>query len=127
MKNQVKYIIVSLYGDKYETDLKGRVVKYSNGLNKENASEDELNTWIIRGVHEIKSFGQLGKLIPLSEAVQIKNFKFKNGKPKYTIEDIDHGSVRIHGNWDVHGIDYIELKQTVYPRSRQFKRWPRGF
>jgi hypothetical protein len=114
MKNQVKYIIYSLCGEKYETDEKGRVIKFSNchrlsnGLSKENATETELNTWIIRGIHEIKPFSQLGKLIPLSEAVQIKTFRFKNNHAKYAIADIDHGTKRVHGNWNFHGVEYIE-------------------
>jgi hypothetical protein len=111
MKNIVKYVIVTQYGDKYETDAEGRVIKFSNGLNLENASKKELNTWIVRGLHEIKPFNQLGRLIPLSEAVHIKEFHFKNGHPKYTLSDIDHGTIRIVGNWNCHGVRFVEINK----------------
>lgn len=34
-----------------------------------------------------------------------KDFMFyKNGKPKFTVKDCDHGTVRVWGNTDYHGI-----------------------
>ena len=102
--NKIKYTIRTKYGNKYELTNKGQVVKYSNGLDKTNASEQELNTWIIMGIRELKPFGNLGSLIPLCEAINIKEFCFKNGNPKYTIQDLDHNTVRIVGNTKVHGI-----------------------
>lgn len=108
MKHHVKYIIRTAYGNKYETDASGRVLRYSNGLDKTNASIADINTWVVRGLHEIKPFCQLGRLIPLSEAVKIKDFRFKNRKPRYTTSDIDHGTVRVQGNCSVHGIVSVE-------------------
>ena len=34
-----------------------------------------------------------------------KDFMFyKNGKPKFTVKDCDHGTIRVWGNTDYHGI-----------------------
>lgn len=107
MKNITKYIIYTPYGNKYEVSKEGYVLKYSNGLNKTGASKNELKSWQVVGIHEIKPFNQLGRLIPLSEAVKIKNFSFKNGKPRYTGADKDNGTYRIWGNWNYHGIKSI--------------------
>ena len=107
--NKIIYKIITPYGGIYETDGKGRVIKCSNGLNKEKSSEKELNSWKITGIREIKPFNNLGMLIPLSEAVKITNFLRKNGNPRYAIEDIDHGTRRIHGNYKYHGVKCIYL------------------
>lgn len=107
MKNVTKYIIATPYGNRYEVTSEGYVIKYSNGLDKSKASVEELKSWQVLGVHEIKPFNQLGKLIPLSEAVNIKDWKFKNGKPRYTGADRDHGTYRVWGNWNYHGIETI--------------------
>jgi hypothetical protein len=107
MKNKIEYIIATPYGNYYELSKEGYVIKYSNGLNKENASVEELKTWQVLGIVEIKPFGHIGRLIPLSEAVNIESFSFKNRKPKYTIVDLDHNTKRIMGNVKYHGVRKI--------------------
>jgi len=107
--NKIKYIISTPYRNYYEIAENGGVVKYSNGLDKTNATEKELLTWQVLGIAELLPFGNLGRTIPLSKAVKIKNFSFKNGKPKYTGVDKDHGTVRVWGNTKYHGIDKVYL------------------
>jgi len=103
-----KYLITTPYGDRYELDELGCVLTYSgNGLDKSNATRLELASWQVLGLVELKPFGNLGQLIPLEEAVKLESTKFKNGKPKYTAMDRDHGTKRIWGNTQVHGIASI--------------------
>jgi hypothetical protein len=103
--NTVKYKVITRYRDVYELSESGAVIKYNgNGLDKSNASETDLNSWIITGLRELKPFGNLGNLISLQDASKLDTFRFKNGNPKYTMQDLDHGTVRIHGNCRVHGV-----------------------
>jgi hypothetical protein len=108
MKNVIAYRIRTKYGSWYETDNRGYVIKCDNGLDKSQAKLHDLMTWQITGIREIRAFGNLGHLIRLDEASHLDNFKFKNGNPRYTIEDIDHGTKRIHGNWKCHGCISVE-------------------
>jgi len=105
--NQIKYKISTPYGDLYQLDEDGYVIKHSNGLDKTKAGKEEIKTWRITGIRELKSFNHLGMLISLSESIKIDNFLFKNGKPKYVIEDIDHGTTRIVGNSQFHGVKSV--------------------
>jgi len=104
MKSKIEYIISTPYGNYYELSKEGYVLKYSNGLNKENANINELKTWQVLGIVELKAFGNIGNIIPLSEAIKIESFSFKNGNPKYTIVDLDHNTMRIAGNTKYHGV-----------------------
>lgn len=111
MKNKIIYKIGTPYGHLYETDKNGYVIKYSNGLNKINGSMNEIKTWQITGLREVLPFNNLGRLIPLKEAAELTDIKRKNGNPRYTLEDIDHGTTRIHGNYTIHGVRFIELNK----------------
>lgn len=107
MKNKIVYKIHTPYGNVYEVSKEGYVLKYTNGLDKTSASIQDLKTWQIIGIEEVLPFNNLGRLIPISEAVNISCFKFKNGNPKYAIIDIDNGTRRIHGNIKYHGVRSI--------------------
>ncbi len=100
------YRITTPYGGWYETDARGYVVRCDNGLDKREASLHDLMSWQITGIREIKPFNHLGDIIRLDEACTLQ-LKRKNGKPRYTLEDVDHGTTRIHGNWNVHGVASI--------------------
>ena len=101
---KVFYKFSTPYGNYGELSKEGYVLKYSNGLDKTKADVRDLKTWQVVGLRELLKFNQLGRLIPLSEAVNIKEFAFKNGNPRYTAEDIDHGTHRVWGNTKYHGI-----------------------
>lgn len=95
----MKYEIRTPYGNYYTLNEKGQVMEYSNGF-KSSGSD----SWKVLGLVELKPFGRIGKLIPLSEAVKITCFTFKNGNPKYTAIDLDHGTRRMWGNVRCHGV-----------------------
>jgi hypothetical protein len=96
------YNILTPYGNRYETDESGRVLAHSNGYRSSGS-----DSWMILGVRRIGPFNHLGPLIPLSQAVNLKDLHFKNGNPRYTIQDLDHGAVRVVGNWNYHGVRAI--------------------
>ena len=102
--HKTKYVLVTPYGNRYELDVEGHVLRYSNGLNRYNATMEELGTWKVAGLRQIGPFNRLGHLIPLAQAVKITDWSFKNGKPRYTAQDLDHGTTRVWGNWNLHGI-----------------------
>lgn len=107
-KRKIVYIITTAYGNRYRLSVEGYVLKYSNGLDKQTASLEELKTWQVMGIRPLEPFGRLGRLIPVSEAAKLKNFRFKNGRPRYTIQDLDHGTIRTVGNARVHGVSIVE-------------------
>jgi len=53
--------------------------------------------WVVRGLAEVLPFGNIGRVQPISDLVG-KDLKFKNGKSKYVLYDIDHGTTRLWGN-----------------------------
>ena len=105
------YRIITNYNKWYETDNRGYVIKHSNGLDKSASNLDNLLDWQIVGIRKVDNFGHLGWLIRLDEAVKLSEEELLhgNGNPKYTIEDLDHGTTRIHGNHKVHGIRSIKI------------------
>ena len=97
MKNKAVYTIIYAPGRYYTTDKDGNVLECDNGLNKYNASKEEISTWKITGIVKKLPFNNEGERLSLEEASEIKDLCFKNGKPAYWITDIDHGTRRLHG------------------------------
>ena len=55
--------------------------------------------WKVAGIHEVLPFGNIGRRIAVKEAAEkIHKFTFENGKGKYLLEDVDHGTTRIWGD-----------------------------
>jgi hypothetical protein len=107
---KVKEIRIYTPSNSYVINDAGQVLQYSgNGLNKHGQTFEQLNIWVIKGLREIKAFNNLGDLIPINRLHEIKNFCFKNGKPKYAICDLDHGTYRVRGNYKYHGCCGIGL------------------
>ena len=101
----MKYRIYTNYGDYYDIDEEGYVLATNNGLRKD-ANSNGRKTWQIIGAWYNAGFGNIRR-IDLNVLLNIKNLRYKNGKPKYGLIDIDHETVRHHGNKDVHGISSI--------------------
>lgn len=103
------YIISTAYGNRYVCDKDGYVLEYSNGLRKRPDSESR-KTWQITGAWYNIGFGHIRRLA-LVELVACDNLRLKNYKPRYGLTDIDHGTHRLHGNKDVHGIASIRIEK----------------
>lgn len=109
MKNIPIYRITTPYGKWYECDNRGYVIKCSNGLDNTEANLHELMRWQITGIRAVDNFGRLSSITRLDEAAGMDKIGLlhKNGKPRYTIEDIDHGTTRVHGNIKAHGVKTV--------------------
>lgn len=101
------YIIRTAYGNTYKTDMNGYVLEYSNGL-KIDRNDESRKTWQITGAWYNVGFGHIHyiNLMRLS-IVDTDYLRLTNGKPRYGLTDIDHGTKRIHGNKEYHGITAI--------------------
>jgi len=98
---QTYYIKSNYENDFYIINEDGEVLETENGKMREPYSN-----WVIVGGWYSTGYGHT-RHISLEELLSVKDFKLKNGKPKYGLIDIDHGTYRMHGNKDVHGIRYI--------------------
>lgn len=105
------YSIFTPYGTKYVIDSDGCFLEYNN-----NKWAHPHGTWKCTGCAKLLPFGNF-RFIPLVEFLEMiesgENFKYKNGKPKYTLTDLDHGTKRIHGNTIYHGISRAHINETV--------------
>ena len=105
-----KYRIITKYGTTYEIDLDGCFLR-----SEQHKWDHPHDTWKCTGIAELRPFGRL-RFIMLEDFIKmIENsgtvWKFKNGKPKYTLTDRDHGTNRVHGNTAHYGIYYAyEIK-----------------
>lgn len=101
-----KYQVVTPYGTRYVIDEDGCFLEYNN-----NTWMHPHNSWKCTGVAEILPFNKL-RYYSLAQFIDMinnkKDFTFKNGNPRFTLTDNDHGSFRVHGNTKVHGIAYAE-------------------
>ena len=102
------YRIVTPNGNWYRVNEKGAVYEASNGLKKD-PQKGNGHQWDILGGTSTHPFAGL-HIVPLLElaAMSSKELLYKNGNPRYTIVDIDHGTTRVHGNSIVHGIKRID-------------------
>ena len=104
----MRYIISTTYGNKYVCDKDGYVLKYSNRLREKPDSESR-KTWQITGAWYNVGFDHV-KYCTLEMLTKHNDLRLCNGRPRFGLTDIDHGTLRIHGNKDVHGIASIRIE-----------------
>ena len=101
------YVITTAQGDRYLTDKDGYVMEYSNGFRQSPDSELR-KAWQITGVWYKKGFGYIGYMslesIAILAARNRENLFLRSGKPRYGLTDIDHGTQRLQGNKNAHGV-----------------------
>ena len=87
-------------GNSYMIDSEGRI--------------NQSSQWIMLGLVKTNGGGQLeikfGDLT--AEWLQSHSLRFKNGHPRYTICDMDHGTRRIWGNTVYHGVKTICFEEA---------------
>ncbi len=93
------YRITTPYGDTYTTDDDGNVIESRNGKHTGDGK------WRILGLVPVGSSRCFP--IPLSEAVHMDGLLYKNGNPRFTVVDFDHGSYRQWGNTKHHGVKSV--------------------
>lgn len=99
------YIITTAYGSVYKTDIDGYVLEYSNGLKKDKDDENR-KTWQITGTWRNIGFGHT-RCCTLAQLAIRCDLQLTNGLPRYGLTDIDHGTMRLHGNKQCHGVSSI--------------------
>lgn len=101
----MKYAIYTPYGNKYIIDDDNNIIRTDIKDFKPS------NKWKLVGVasthpfcnHYEPHFATLDSIADGSEEAL-----YKNGNPRYTMVDVDHGTIRVHGNSKVHGISRVE-------------------
>jgi hypothetical protein len=97
------YKIRTAHSDIYKTDTDGYVLEYTNGL-KKNRNSKSRKTWQIVGAWYSIGFGHI-KDISLGVLLENgDNLTLNNGKPRFGLIDIDHGTRRWCGNKEYHGV-----------------------
>jgi hypothetical protein len=94
--------VITKYGTRYTIDEDGCFLKYN-----ENKWEHPHDSWKCTGIAKLRPFGNMTQLSLktfFEMAANKQTFTFKNGNPRYTLTDLDHGTHRIHGNTKCHGI-----------------------
>lgn len=102
------YKIVTPYGGWYKINERGMVYACDNGF-KCDPVKGNGHQWDIVGATSTHPFVGL-RIVPIATlaGMSSKELRYKNGHPRYTIVDVDHGTTRVHGNTKVHGIKIIE-------------------
>lgn len=98
----VKFTITTPYGNRLPVTTQG----FIGSQNGNNFSGD----WLLKGIRNVRS----SEFIPFSQITpdRIKSLQllYKNGNPRYTGVDIDHGSQREWQNTKYHGIQSISFE-----------------
>ena len=62
-----------------------------------------------------------GYMIPLADItpdwLKATELLYRNGNPRYTVVDLDHGTTRIWGNTKVHGIKTLQIIPDPVPAT----------
>lgn len=95
-----KYEIATPYGERYFIHERGEIER-GDGLNRPNDQWRLVSIFTVRG-RFVVSFDDLDEWLASSP-----DLLYKNGKPRYTVHDFDHGGYRTWGNTDYHGIKTI--------------------
>lgn len=111
-----KYTIWTRYGTLYEIDKDGCFLRYGD-----NKWKHPHNEWKFLGFAELLPFGHTRR-ISFEDSIRMMESKTqwlrKNGKPKYTVIDLDHGTQRIWGNAGVHGVERAFRSMSENPPSK---------
>lgn len=100
-------IIITPYGNKYRINSEGLITQYSNN--------EFSGNWKFVNMTSVKS----NNYIPFKSITEKsindirRNLLYKNGNPKWTVTDIDHGTTRVWGNTTVHGIKSIFFEEVL--------------
>lgn len=80
----------------------------------------EGSQWLLRGICQINRGLYSPRLVVAFENLEswVKSgpqMLFKNGKPRFTVADLDHGTYRVWGNTDYRGIRSISCIERQVP------------
>lgn len=99
-------MIVTPNNDRYTVTLKGEIIRMDQPDFKPSGQ------WLFLGLEHVKR----REFIPASaitpELLRELDLAYKNGNPQYTVRDFDHGSVRVWGNTQYHGVKSLYCLQA---------------
>jgi hypothetical protein len=100
-----KFVVSTPYGSRYYIHDQGEI-ECANGKNGAGSA-----SWRMLGLSSTHS-RQFGKMAVHFEDLDdwlktAPEILYGNGKPRYTMIDLDHGTQRTHGNTKVHGVSAI--------------------
>ena len=98
------------YGDHYVVNERGELAK--------NNDKHFGSQWLFLGIQHVErnEFIPIEDLTP--ERVKQLELRYKNGKPQYTVKDLDHGTPRLWGNTASRGIADIYFDADFAPVER---------
>lgn len=111
----IVYRITTPYGHSYDVAEDGAILVYRREAGPYVPGPD----WTITGVVSTKGWGGgFGRSYGLAQLAVLANSKpadllYKNGSPRWTLSDLDHGTRRIHGNTKYHGIKTVTRLQPA--------------
>ena len=66
--------------------------------------------WLMVGLVRVNSTRLAVSLRGITQQwLDANPLRYKNGNPRYTIRDLDHGTIRDHGNTVYHGVSAIRI------------------
>jgi hypothetical protein len=102
----MKLYLRTPHGDQYHIHENGDIQR----LDQHPSDQPWLNAsgqWKLLGVQHVKrnEFIPLASLLTaLPDELNGSSLRYKNGKPQWTVRDLDHGTTRVWGNTTYHGI-----------------------
>ena len=96
------------YGEQYHIYENGDIQRLD--LYPSNKPFTPSGQWKLLGVQHVKrnKFIPLARLITqLPDDLNGSSIRYNNGKPQWTVRDLDHGTIRVWGNTQYHGIAEI--------------------
>lgn len=101
---QVKTLfkIYTPYGNTYTVNELGQISRTDMAFTPS-------DNWKIQGIESVKSNAYIPFSKITKENIAHLQLLYKNGNPKFTVRDLDHGTTRVWGNTKVHGIKSIQF------------------
>jgi hypothetical protein len=97
-KTTARLYLATKYGHQYHIHDGGQIERLDGQYGPS-------STWIMRGIRHVRRSTEFYPFEALTaELLASLTLLYKNGKPQYTVCDVDHGTHREWGNTAYHGI-----------------------
>lgn len=98
--------IITPYGNHYKVNAQGQIIR--EHWDKNGTFLPPSEGWKFLGIQPVRNtYGYIPFKQITPEFLKTLDVLYKNGNPKYTVVDLDHGTTRVWGNTKVHGIKHI--------------------
>jgi hypothetical protein len=105
--------ITTKYGSRYNVNDKGEIIRLDQPEFKPSRQ------WLMRGIRSTSKQSQYIDFAELNSREKVQELMdgdMLNARrhPKWTVCDFDHGTQRVWGNTEYHGINYIQFLPADY-------------